>query len=190
MRRGPAPSGRNEPIRPLTATILAVLACTTTARAATTTVLHQREHRQVRHLSAAVGTVRFFDHHRWLMRARRTRPVALRELRRAHVWIRVIRRELGETRAALKPRVAAFAGPPAWWLAAADCVHRHESIDWFQRGAFSGGMQFLDSTWHAVGGSGRAADHSPAEQLYRAYLLWRSQGWSPWPNTSRMCGLA
>jgi len=79
--------------------------------------------------------------------------------------------------------------PPAWWLQAASCVHRYESPDWHQRGYFSGGLQFLDSTWHAVGGRGRAADATPEEQLYRGWLLYEQVGWSAWPNTSRLCGL-
>jgi hypothetical protein len=69
------------------------------------------------------------------------------------------------------------------------CVHRYESPDWHQHGYYSGGFQFLDSTWRAVGGRGRAGDHSRAEQTYRAWLLYCQVGWAAWPNTSRLCGL-
>lgn len=69
------------------------------------------------------------------------------------------------------------------------CIHRYESPDWYQHGYFSGGFQFLDSTWHAVGGTGRAGDHSIAEQIWRAYILSQRVGWSAWPNPSRLCGL-
>jgi hypothetical protein len=79
--------------------------------------------------------------------------------------------------------------PPAWWARAAQCVHRYESPDWHQEGYFSGGYQFLDSTWWAVGGHGRAGYASPAEQTYRAWLLYCRVGWSAWPNTSAICGL-
>ena len=79
--------------------------------------------------------------------------------------------------------------PPAWWDRAAACVHSYESSDWHQRGYFSGGYQFLDSTWHAVHGRGRAADASPAEQTWRAWLLYQQVGWAAWPSTSRLCGL-
>ena len=79
--------------------------------------------------------------------------------------------------------------PPAWWARAAACVHQYESRDWHQRGYFSGGYQFLDTTWWSVGGHGRAADASPAEQTYRAWLLYCHVGWTAWPNTARMCGL-
>lgn len=81
--------------------------------------------------------------------------------------------------------------PPAWWARAAECVHRYESTDWHQRGYYSGGYQFLDSTWWSVGGrrGTRAADATPAEQTWRAWLLYQQVGWSAWPTTSRMCGL-
>ena len=45
------------------------------------------------------------------------------------------------------------------------------------------------STWANVGGRGLPSDASPREQLHRAFILWRSQGWRPWPVTSRACGL-
>lgn len=167
---------------------MAALLAATPTQAATLTVLKQREHRQVRTLHANQSTLRFFRHHRWLTRGH-TRPIALREIRRAAIWVRVIRRELAETRAALRP-----ANPwpvPAWWLPGALCVHRLESTDWhIANGPYANGMQFTLSTWESVGGTAAGWRWaSPAEQMYRSYLLWRSQGWAPWPNTSRACGL-
>jgi hypothetical protein len=80
--------------------------------------------------------------------------------------------------------------PPGWWSQAATCVHRYESTSWHQRGPlYSGGYQFLDSSWHAVGGHGRAADATRDEQTWRAWLLYLDAGWGAWPNTSRICGL-
>jgi hypothetical protein len=80
--------------------------------------------------------------------------------------------------------------PPGWWARAAACVHRYESPDWHQRGwLYSGGFQFMDSSWRSVGGRGRAADATPAEQTWRAWLLYQEAGWGAWPNTSRICGL-
>jgi hypothetical protein len=85
---------------------------------------------------------------------------------------------------------AKWPDPPAWFLRAADCVHRHESPNWHLRNwPYAGGMQFLDSTWRSVGGRGSAADASPAEQLWRAFLLYERDGWGAWPNTSQLCGL-
>jgi hypothetical protein len=39
-------------------------------------------------------------------------------------------------------------------------------------------------TWHGVGGAGDPIDASPSEQTYRAQLLYRERGDSPWP----VCG--
>lgn len=49
---------------------------------------------------------------------------------------------------------------------------------------FYGAYQFDLQTWGSVGGSGLPSDASPAEQDYRAALLWRSRGSGPWP----VCG--
>ena len=89
-----------------------------------------------------------------------------------------------------RAKAARWPDPPAWWTRAAACVHRYESTDWHDHGSLSsGGYQFLDSTWRAVGGHGRAGDATVGEQTYRAWLLYREVGWSAWPNTSRLCGL-
>jgi hypothetical protein len=50
---------------------------------------------------------------------------------------------------------------------------------------FYGAYQFTLSTWASVGGSGNPAQASPAEQDYRAALLYQQQGSSPWP----VCGV-
>lgn len=96
---------------------------------------------------------------------------------------------------------------PAEWLAQAACIHRKESRgfgwhlayrDYLGRPSpYSGGMQFLHSTWLRAGGTGHAYQWSPWEQLYRAYRIWDAQDgradngrgdWSEW-GTARMCGL-
>jgi hypothetical protein len=43
-----------------------------------------------------------------------------------------------------------------------------------------GKWQFALSTWWSVGGTGNPADASVAEQDYRAWLLWKRDGWAPW----------
>jgi hypothetical protein len=146
-------------------------------------VLKQREHRQQATLQADRGTVRFFRRHRRLAHTQAGR----RALRFAQAELRWTRRELAETRAALRPRYRV----PAWFLSAALCVHRGESSDWhISNPPYANGMQFELSTWTSVGGNASSWRWaSPAEQLYRSYLLWQSQGWTPWPNTSRACGL-
>ncbi len=43
-----------------------------------------------------------------------------------------------------------------------------------------GKWQFSLPTWQSVGGSGNPADASVYEQDYRAWLLWKRDGWSQW----------
>ena len=51
-------------------------------------------------------------------------------------------------------------------------------------GTYRGKYQFDFGTWASVGGSGDPAAASPAEQDYRAALLYSRGGSSPWP----ICG--
>lgn len=46
---------------------------------------------------------------------------------------------------------------------------------------FFGGLQFTASSWWAVGGRGLPHWWSELEQMYRAVLLERRQGWNAWP---------
>lgn len=82
---------------------------------------------------------------------------------------------------------------PSWWLRAALCVHSREGSWQANTGnGFTGGMQFITSTWLANGGGVYAPAAylaSPHEQLHIAWNLYRRAGWAPWPNTARMCGL-
>lgn len=108
------------------------------------------------------------------------------------------------TKAAGKPRWPTSKAAQRWkpdrqWLRGAFCVHRHESVDWHRAytdwtGApspYSGGFQFLASTWRAAGGIGHAYQWSPREQFYRAWITWLRAGrsWSQW-GTRGACGLA
>lgn len=45
---------------------------------------------------------------------------------------------------------------------------------------YYGAYQFDLPTWRSVGGTGRPDQASPAEQDYRALILYRQRGWSPW----------
>lgn len=47
-------------------------------------------------------------------------------------------------------------------------------------GKYTGLFQFDDRTWASVGGSGRAYDASPEEQLMRAKMLFLQRGLQPW----------
>ena len=45
---------------------------------------------------------------------------------------------------------------------------------------YYGAYQFDLGTWRSVGGTGYPNQASPAEQDYRALILYRMRGWSPW----------
>jgi hypothetical protein len=51
-------------------------------------------------------------------------------------------------------------------------------------GQYRGAYQFDQRTWNGVGGSGDPAAASPAEQDYRAQILFNQRGAQPWP----VCG--
>lgn len=53
---------------------------------------------------------------------------------------------------------------------------------------FYGAYQFSLGTWASVGGTGKPSDAKPAEQDYRALMLYRKRGWSPW-TCAAMIGL-
>lgn len=55
---------------------------------------------------------------------------------------------------------------------------------------YHGGFQFLTSTWQRAGGRGAAEQASPSEQIYRAWMIWRSHrgSWSEWGWTKDACG--
>jgi hypothetical protein len=53
---------------------------------------------------------------------------------------------------------------------------------------YYGAYQFDLSTWRSVGGKGSPNQATPLEQDYRARMLYRSRGWSPW-SCARILGL-
>lgn len=82
----------------------------------------------------------------------------------------------------------------AAWLSAALCVHSHEGSWTDPNAPYWGGMQMDMNFQTAYGPEFLArygtANHWPAhDQLLASYRAWQSRGWTPWPNTSAMCGL-
>ena len=71
------------------------------------------------------------------------------------------------------------------WGALAQCESGGDPNIVSSGGSFYGLYQFTISTWHSVGGTGVPTDHSAAEQTYRAKVLYKSQGASPWPVCGR-----
>lgn len=86
-----------------------------------------------------------------------------------------------------RARVYAAPGTPIGslnWAALAQCESGGNPRAVNPAGYY-GLFQFDLSTWASVGGSGNPVDASPAEQLYRAQLLYASRGSAPWP----VCGV-
>lgn len=54
---------------------------------------------------------------------------------------------------------------------------------------FYGGLQFSLASWRGVGGAGLPSEASKREQVKRAILLQRLQGWGAWPVCSVEVGL-
>ncbi|MFD1345553.1 SH3 domain-containing protein, partial [Nesterenkonia halotolerans] len=53
---------------------------------------------------------------------------------------------------------------------------------------FYGGVQFSPESWEGVGGSGFPHEASKEEQIKRAYMLWKKQGWNAWPHCTSQFG--
>lgn len=54
---------------------------------------------------------------------------------------------------------------------------------------YYGGLQFSQSSWNAVGGSGLPSNASRDEQIMRGQMLQARQGWGAWPACSAKLGL-
>ncbi len=88
-------------------------------------------------------------------------------------------------------RAEAQVTPPSWWLAQAACIRSHEGWWTANTGnSYYGAYQFLLSTWRSAGGRGYPHQATPAEQTYRAWVVWKRDGgsWREW-GTARACGL-
>ena len=109
-------------------------------------------------------------------------------VRRTFVDRRVLRRPVTQlVEVGTKTRVYAPPGTPIGdlnWTALAQC-ESSGNPQAINPAGYYGLFQFDLGTWAAVGGSGLPSDASPAEQLYRAQLLYAGRGASPWP----VCGV-
>ncbi|MFN2626755.1 MAG: ubiquitin-like domain-containing protein [Mycobacteriales bacterium] len=85
-----------------------------------------------------------------------------------------------------KPRPSHSASPDGLnWAALARCESGGNPRAVSRNGTYRGLYQFSMSTWHGVGGVGDPIDASPSEQTYRAQILYRRAGRSPWPVCGR-----
>ena len=71
------------------------------------------------------------------------------------------------------------------WAALADCESGGNPRAVNPAGYY-GLYQFDTGTWRSVGGSGLPTSASAGEQTYRAKLLYKQRGRSPWPNCGRL----
>jgi resuscitation-promoting factor RpfB len=71
------------------------------------------------------------------------------------------------------------------WAALANCESGGNPKAYNPAGPFYGLYQFMESTWHAVGGVGLPTDASPNEQTYRAQILYNRSGRGQWPVCGR-----
>ena len=99
------------------------------------------------------------------------------------------------------PAAAADWQPGAAWLAQAQCVHLKEASWRANTGnGYFGGLQFLAATWKRAGGKADPAfthpgdpaypfSATPAEQLYRAWIVWKRDGgtWRSWGAVGTAC---
>jgi hypothetical protein len=127
--------------------------------------------------------------HRPVPRPKRLKWLPLPELRRAAEWRR--QRTTALVRAASRPPHLAE------WL----CIQRHETggshPGWRTNtgNGYFGGLQFDHEFQVAYGGwlyrlKGSAENWTPLEQMWTAEVAHASgRGFTPWPNTARMCGL-
>jgi hypothetical protein len=162
-----------------------------------------------RQISHDRGAIRWYSRHlaepfpeRFLLTTGRLPLPAL--LLHAHqaaelAWFRSSLRVASAHRAVLERQLETpgFGGvwpsPPQNLLADFRCIGKGESGN----GAASSNLYGMLDGWAAAGGGAGLAsrDHrpnaweaSPAEQLYRAWLLEQKDGWSPW-TTAPGCGL-
>lgn len=78
--------------------------------------------------------------------------------------------------------------PTSTWDKLAEC---ESSGNWSINtgNGYSGGLQFLPSTWKAYGGTGQAHNASKAEQIRVAENVLEGQGWGAWPACASKLGL-
>jgi hypothetical protein len=160
--------------------VLAVTVTQSSIGASVSTLKH-RQTRQQRALHRWEGCRVFFHNH---PRQARTR-IGRAELRKARVWIGVLRRELGETRHSLIRKVnerisvpqiicAVFGSECSKALSVAACESRYSTGA--ANGQYFGLFQMGASERARFGGSSL----DPWDQARAAYRYWQLAGWSPW----------
>lgn len=126
--------------------------------------------------------IRWWHHHRQLMDS-----TAASDVRWAHKSLRIVQRNL---RALTRPVVRAANGVISNLL----CIHRHEGAWDDPNSPYWGGLQ-MDMNFQLAYGlefynRWGTADNWPVwAQLQAGARGVAARGYSPWPNTARLCGL-
>lgn len=174
--------------------LIFIIAAATTAQAAPTskTQLELRLHK-------SESVVRFFKNHIWLLATRSERCSDVPWTRSCKIARRVYahhKARVEKLRRQLDPYLAERQAALAWWESSgAQCVKSKEGGWGSNTGnGYYGGFQADHSFQRAYGyefyiSYGTANNWQPWQQIIMAYRGWKSRGWQPWPNTSRMCGL-
>ncbi len=112
--------------------------------------------------------------------------LARRTLTSAHVTARPVTEVVAYgTKARPVPPRAVTGADGLNWGALANCESGGNPRAVSSDGSYRGLYQFSLSTWHGVGGSGDPIDASSSEQTYRAKVLYKRSGRSPWPVCGR-----
>jgi Transglycosylase-like domain len=150
--------------------------------------LEEREKTQELVLKHAQDVVRFWRHHPKLY-AKHWR-FASKDARYHRKQIKWVTRELKETRRFLQASVQTVNDP------AFMCIHKYEGAWNANTGnGYYGGLQMDIGFMQDYGSQllkekGTADNWTPAEQIRVAQIARDSgRGYSPWPNTARVCGL-
>ena len=76
----------------------------------------------------------------------------------------------------------------AIWEDVAECETERD-WDTASGNGYYGGLQVTAQLWAGAGGEGLPSEASRAEQIMRADMIQKEQGWAPWPACSRSLGL-
>jgi hypothetical protein len=156
-----------------------------------------RAGKEYENLSVPYGTVRKPDPRMWIGETRIGQHgvpgVRVRLWRLTYTNKKLTARKLVRSRVVRKPRTqVVYYGTRRQtvddlnWAALARCESGGNPRAIGGGGAYRGLYQFRLSTWYSVGGTGDPINASPAEQTYRAKLLYKRSGRAPWPHCGRL----
>lgn len=124
-------------------------------------------------------TVHYEDGRVVLRRTQTTRIV------RPVTWVIAVGKSVASATHSWAPASGKVVGRAPNFAALAKCESGGRPRAVNRSGKYRGLFQFDLTTWHGVGGLGDPIDAAPAEQTYRASLLYDDRGRAPWPYCGR-----